>query len=251
MTAYSQGQAVEVWSNSKQAWLAAEVIKYFATSVMHQGEKISAGTVQVTSVAGVKCIAQEDIPRLLRAPDHAEQPESVLSFRWQVCTNTGWQLYSPKDAALLNEAASKGYGRVRIQNHRNTYEVDMKDLIQVNINTGNSRLIRKLEHQASEAADSPTGSATGISPASASQAAETRSVASATGISPTSASQTVETNAAADCTHTTQLPGLMFVNVPSTVRPGERMSVTTPQGEERTVVVPDGVRSRYWLRLRQ
>eukprot|EP00930_Biecheleria_cincta_P003977 TRINITY_DN104881_c0_g1_i1.p1 TRINITY_DN104881_c0_g1~~TRINITY_DN104881_c0_g1_i1.p1 ORF type:complete len:237 (-),score=26.49 TRINITY_DN104881_c0_g1_i1:246-956(-) len=236
MTAYSQGQAVEVWSNSKQAWLAAEVIKHFASSAVLQGESISAGTVQVRSTAGVKCVAQEDIPRLLRAAH--KSPESVLSFRWEVCTNTGWQAYSHEDAALLNEAVSKGYERVQIENHGNTYEVDMKDLVQVNIKTGNSRLVRKLGPQTSdgvEAAGSPTASTTGT----------------CSGISLTGASLTAQTKSAIDSSHTLQLPGLMYVSVPSTVRPGERISITTPQGEQRTVVVPDGVGAGYWLRFKR
>mmetsp|Transcript_106812 Transcript_106812/g.238330 ORF Transcript_106812/g.238330 Transcript_106812/m.238330 type:complete len:753 (-) Transcript_106812:7-2265(-) len=53
---FSKGEAIEVWSNSRGAWLEGVVEEAFAVSCEAEGYRIPAGTLKVSSLAGVKWV---------------------------------------------------------------------------------------------------------------------------------------------------------------------------------------------------
>lgn len=53
---YTKGERIQVWSNSKQAWLDGNVQEAFETDTWSQGYAVPAGTIRVVSPAGTKWI---------------------------------------------------------------------------------------------------------------------------------------------------------------------------------------------------
>merc|ERR1712151_1003819 len=53
---FAQGERVEVWSNTKNAWLPAMVEQVFEIACNAEGYTVPAGTLKVRSEAGVKWI---------------------------------------------------------------------------------------------------------------------------------------------------------------------------------------------------
>jgi len=63
------GQKVQVWSNSRAAWLDATVLEVFTKSSIADGFKVPAGTVKVSSSAGHKWIQPAEVGTTLRKPE--------------------------------------------------------------------------------------------------------------------------------------------------------------------------------------
>lgn len=62
----TKGDAVQVWSESKKAWLDANILEVFRESCKIDGFSVPAGTVKVSSAAGQKWIMPENLHDLLR-----------------------------------------------------------------------------------------------------------------------------------------------------------------------------------------
>lgn len=63
---YVPGERVQVWSNGRKAWLNATVEAVFTQNTVAHGYSIAAGTVKVSSEAGVKWVMPENTASLLR-----------------------------------------------------------------------------------------------------------------------------------------------------------------------------------------
>mmetsp|Transcript_141366 Transcript_141366/g.368092 ORF Transcript_141366/g.368092 Transcript_141366/m.368092 type:complete len:807 (+) Transcript_141366:57-2477(+) len=64
--AYSVGDSVEVWSNSRNCWLSGIVMSVFVTATVADGYSVQAGTVKVQSDAGVKWVFPEHVSTQLQ-----------------------------------------------------------------------------------------------------------------------------------------------------------------------------------------
>eukprot|EP00930_Biecheleria_cincta_P059619 TRINITY_DN45327_c0_g1_i1.p1 TRINITY_DN45327_c0_g1~~TRINITY_DN45327_c0_g1_i1.p1 ORF type:complete len:750 (+),score=152.06 TRINITY_DN45327_c0_g1_i1:26-2251(+) len=64
--AFRTGDHLDVWSDSQQAWLPGSVLAAFDTETSVEGYKVPAGTVKVTSAAGVKWVLPEQRTKMLR-----------------------------------------------------------------------------------------------------------------------------------------------------------------------------------------
>lgn len=65
---FAEGAPVDVWSDSRQAWLPGSVLEAFACTCTIDGFVVPAGTVKVCSDAGIKWVRQEQAPSVLRKP---------------------------------------------------------------------------------------------------------------------------------------------------------------------------------------
>lgn len=70
-SAYRSGDHVQVWSNSRKLWLDGVVVAVYVTATVADGYSVSAGTVKVTSEAGVKWIIADLVDTQLRKVPHA------------------------------------------------------------------------------------------------------------------------------------------------------------------------------------
>jgi len=68
---YRTGDQLEVWSGSQQAWLPGSVLAAFDTETSVDGFKVPAGTVKVTSAAGVKWVLPDQRTKMLRRSSSA------------------------------------------------------------------------------------------------------------------------------------------------------------------------------------
>lgn len=66
--AFSKGSEVEVWSNTKGAWLRGIVQEAFDTDTQRDGFRVPAGTMKVSSAAGIKWILPDQVAESLRMP---------------------------------------------------------------------------------------------------------------------------------------------------------------------------------------
>uniref|UniRef100_A0A7S4Q6W2 EF-hand domain-containing protein n=1 Tax=Alexandrium monilatum TaxID=311494 RepID=A0A7S4Q6W2_9DINO len=68
---FTKGSAVQVWSDSRKAWLDGSVEEAFAEDSQAGGFSVSAGTVKVRSAAGIKWVRPEQVSQILRetSPD--------------------------------------------------------------------------------------------------------------------------------------------------------------------------------------
>lgn len=64
--AFREGQVLEVWSDSKKAWLPGVVLAAYASDTSAEGYRVPAGTVKVSSNNGVKWVMPDQISSILR-----------------------------------------------------------------------------------------------------------------------------------------------------------------------------------------
>eukprot|EP00931_Biecheleriopsis_adriatica_P061489 TRINITY_DN36971_c0_g1_i1.p1 TRINITY_DN36971_c0_g1~~TRINITY_DN36971_c0_g1_i1.p1 ORF type:complete len:737 (-),score=135.45 TRINITY_DN36971_c0_g1_i1:28-2214(-) len=69
--AFRQGEALDVWSGTKQAWLPGTVQAAFESETTVEGYTVPAGTLKVHSAAGVKWVLPEQIEKMLRRSGYA------------------------------------------------------------------------------------------------------------------------------------------------------------------------------------
>lgn len=67
-TSFEKGQTLEVWSDSKQAWLPGVVLAAYENATSTEGYDVPAGTVKVSSANGVKWVLPHQIQSMLRLP---------------------------------------------------------------------------------------------------------------------------------------------------------------------------------------
>lgn len=65
---FSDGERVQVWSNSRGAWLDGIVLEAFSVDCEADGYTVSAGTTKVSSAAGVKWVLPGQAAAVLRRP---------------------------------------------------------------------------------------------------------------------------------------------------------------------------------------
>jgi len=66
---FVQGEKIQVWSDSRQLWLGGVVLEVFITASASEGFSVPAGTVKVSSDAGVKWVAPQLVGKVLRKVD--------------------------------------------------------------------------------------------------------------------------------------------------------------------------------------
>lgn len=64
--AFTAGERVEVWSESRKCWLEAKVEAVFLALTHTEGYDVPAGSIKVVSLAGVKWVLPENVDRVLR-----------------------------------------------------------------------------------------------------------------------------------------------------------------------------------------
>jgi len=65
---FSDGERVQVWSNSRGAWLDGIVLEAFSADCEADGYMVPAGTIKVSSAAGVKWVLPGQAAAMLRRP---------------------------------------------------------------------------------------------------------------------------------------------------------------------------------------
>jgi len=72
----ASGEKVQVWSNSRKAWLDAVVLEVFTKSSVADGFQVPAGTVKVISSAGQKWIQPAEVGTMLRGAESSAAANS-------------------------------------------------------------------------------------------------------------------------------------------------------------------------------
>lgn len=107
---YCIGAQVEVWSNGRQCWLSAKVENIWLEDTVAEGFSVAAGTVKVTSEAGVKWIVPENVSVHLRKVASSAAAVTTGDSAASSSRAPAWGSATPERRSRPSSAAS-GSGR--------------------------------------------------------------------------------------------------------------------------------------------